>query len=298
LLLPVHFLRKVWKIEEHEAGRPAAAVARSPRTGMKRLLRERLLTFDREPQSADFGNGLDEVWRQERHPVVYLIGGLESDRPEICQDRCLSISLRQVLGSHVTPDRYVAQMLPWPLTRLFNEDRALAALKRGLAMTVGAPQPSAERIAQAWADADRPFFFFSDLAEKPWARHERLIRRWCDFLETIRAHQADEDEPIIHFLRIGIPDGRFRSGNDDPDEALRDYFDRLTRRLPPRVFRPLPSLEGFNDWLVEKWLTQMSQELHLNEDEASDLKAEARERFGSMGHARLRDLENWINLLS
>jgi hypothetical protein len=299
LAIPVRLLRTVWPIADFEQAAPLAAVATGGPTPVKWRLAERLHTFDREDQELWFEEAVQAAWKQDRLPIVCVIGGLEADLPDKCQDRCLQISLGQSLGKRLPIERWTPLHLPWPPDSGFRVDQALAALKRGFRNALAADDMSPEAIQAARANAGRAFFFFSSMrAENYSRRHGQLLRLWSEFLQSTSGGPLDDDEPVLHFLHLILPGKDFRPTRADPDEPLRKAYRKIADSLESDVVRPLPPLAGFGDSMVDNWLDRVSQDLALPSDLSRELKMSAQTMFVPLRHARLRDLRNWINTLN
>jgi hypothetical protein len=299
LAIPARLLQTVWPIADYDERSPIVKGTAGGPLPVKWHLAERLHTFDREDQELWFEEAVQDVWKQARLPIICVIGGLEADLPDKCQDRCLQISLGQSLGRALPIDRLTPLHLPWPPDSAFKVDQALAALKRGFRNTLAAEDLSAEAIRAARADAGRAFFFFSSMrAENYSRRHGQLLRAWSEFLQSTSGGAVDDDEPVLHFLHLILPGREFRSTRADPDEPLRKAYRKIVGGLASDVVRPLPPLTGFGDSMVDNWLARICQDLALPIELSRELKMSAENMFVPLRHARLRDLRNWINTLN
>jgi hypothetical protein len=300
LLIPLANLREIFPIPARESGASEADPGASRPTSeasVRRRLADRLLTFDREDQQTYFEIALDEVWQARKLPIVYLIGGLEADLPDLCQQRCLDVSLARRFGPSIASDHLTPLRLPWPPDLLFDVTAALNALKRTLQRTLDAEDGSPPAIQAALSQARRAFFFFSDVrAEKFGRLHKKLIRAWSEFLE--QAVGAGFDEPLIHFLRITLPKKDFNPRREDPDEPLRIRYQKLTQATISPVVRPLPALQGFTPPDVRRWLASSAGDLRIPPEKMAELQWEADERFAELNHPRLNDLQKWIYRLN
>jgi hypothetical protein len=289
-IIPVQLLREVWPgmLEEGDSADVAEQVAGVRRVG--RQLSQVLHTFDRKLQTADFELALDEFWDAQRSPVVCGILGIEDDRPILCRDRCLQLSLRERLERIELGGKLpIQKKIDWPDPSR-GVPHALARLKQQVRSELKARDASAAEIRKAYNSGVTPWAFFSVLKESDFtAPHRDLLIEWIGFWREIGAEALNKPLAVFFLFKL--------EGVSREPVLLEQVFDGFGTK-PFDYVNQLTRLHDFSRDDVMDWLVEKAGELGISSEDLNDrLIPDARKNLNSMSGLRLAMLENWIQNL-
>lgn len=236
------------------AARPAA-----PAGPAGLALRRRLEEFDREPQFADLGLVLDEIWVQRRRAVTCAVGCCDDDRPDVLQRRFLTESLRSYFeAASVSGARLRAEQLAWPKLGNLNVVRELQGLKVQLRRFIpGVADMSAAGFRQAYDLSLQPLVFFSKIEGKTFDEsHAALLREWLAFWQDFA--DGDLRKPLIVFIR-------FHFDASSGAQAMRAEFEAARLVTEGNGVRALAELSAFEEGDIVAWLGDEMDALDLGD---------------------------------
>jgi hypothetical protein len=291
-IIPIESLRRLWSGMAEEGNRPPATNTVADCLPPGQRLSQILHTFDRKLQTTDFELALDDFWDFRRSPVVCAILGSEDDRPILCRDSCLQVTLRERLERMELGGKAPNQhQIDWPdPCARGGVPHALLRLRQQVRSELKASDASAEGIRNAYNAGVAPWAFFSFLKETEFtAQHRQMLLEWISFWREVGAEALNKPLAVLLIFQVEDPSRRDVLIERVFDEFGADLFDYVS---------PLSRLHEFPLHEVTDWLKHKARDIAISADDLDGrLIPDANQKLGGTPVLRLKAVESWLQTL-